>query len=143
MGLRSDWRYCTYSRLTSVEHVVLRRPCSYREQPSNIRSVSRATRRHMRISVAGSSQRSKQDASLCVILLDLSKHRTNCTLPQGAMSTAWVMEAYGRRTTLFIAGFWFVVGSVLQIVCKTGGQSDHAALIQVRIQPYHNNFGIM
>lgn len=49
----------------------------------------------------------------------------------GAMSAAFFAERFGRRGGLFIAAFFFHLGSLLQTTCKLGSQSAHTALGQL------------
>jgi len=60
----------------------------------------------------------------------------------GAMSTAYLSEKFGRKTTLLIASFFFVLGSVLQTVCAVGGQSHTSALNQLYVGRAIGGFGV-
>jgi sugar porter (SP) family MFS transporter len=60
----------------------------------------------------------------------------------GAMSAAWVSERFGRRGALFIAAFWFHLGSLLQTTAKSGSQSASSALIQLYVGRAVGGFGV-
>jgi MFS family permease len=61
---------------------------------------------------------------------------------QGAMATAYISERFGRKTTLLVAAFFFFVGSLLQTVCATGGQSHKSALDMLYVGRAIGGFGV-
>lgn len=58
------------------------------------------------------------------------------------MGSAWVSERFGRRGGLFIAAFFFHLGSLLQTSCRTGSQSEAAALNQLYVGRAIGGFGV-
>jgi sugar porter (SP) family MFS transporter len=60
----------------------------------------------------------------------------------GAMSAAWFSERYGRRGALFIAAFFFHVGSILQTTARSGSQSPESGLIQLYVGRAVGGFGV-
>ncbi|KIM24283.1 hypothetical protein M408DRAFT_331817, partial [Serendipita vermifera MAFF 305830] len=60
----------------------------------------------------------------------------------GAMSAALVSEKFGRRGALFIAAFFFHLGSLLQVTPLTGGQSPENGLIQLYVGRAIGGFGV-
>ena len=65
-----------------------------------------------------------------------------CTYTQGAMAAAFVAERFGRKGGLFIAAFFFHVGSLMQTTARTGGQSAQSALTQLYVGRAIGGFGV-
>ncbi|CAE6470843.1 unnamed protein product [Rhizoctonia solani] len=51
----------------------------------------------------------------------------------GAMFAAFVSDRFGRKKALFIAAFFFFLGSILQTVPALGSQSPHSSLNQLYV----------
>lgn len=49
----------------------------------------------------------------------------------GAAFGLFVPDRIGRKPTIFIAGFIFLVGSIIQTVCRLGSQTESSALAQL------------
>ena len=51
-------------------------------------------------------------------------------------------EKFGRKTSFFIAGAIFLLGSLLQIFCAMGGQNHTAALNQLYVGRAISGFSV-
>lgn len=60
----------------------------------------------------------------------------------GAASSFYLPHRFGRRAAMFISATVFLVGSVIQTVCRLGSQGAHAALIQLYIGRVIGGFGV-
>ncbi|CAE6524291.1 unnamed protein product [Rhizoctonia solani] len=60
----------------------------------------------------------------------------------GAMSAAFFSDRFGRKNALFIAAFFFFLGSILQTVPALGSQSPHSSLSQLYCGRAIGGFGV-
>ncbi|KAG8688238.1 hypothetical protein FRC11_005805 [Ceratobasidium sp. 423] len=51
----------------------------------------------------------------------------------GAMSAGFISDRFGRKKALFVAAFFFFLGSILQTVCAVGSQSARSSLNQLYV----------
>lgn len=59
----------------------------------------------------------------------VSSLQAGCFL--GAAMGLFVPDRIGRKPTIFIAGLVFLIGSIIQTICRIGSQSEGAALGQL------------
>lgn len=60
----------------------------------------------------------------------------------GAAASFYLPHKFGRRNAMFISAAVFLIGSVIQTVCRLGGQSAHSALNQLYVGRVIGGFGV-